>query len=325
MQKLFKLAAVVSVIGSAWLAGFIAWNWAPDRSVAELSARWAQPPSQFVALQDMQVHLRDEGPRDDPLLIEGPRNGPLPIVLLHGTSASLHTWDGWAASLKATRRVIRMDLPGFGLTGPFPDNDYRLQRYSRFVLQLLDQLGVTQFVIAGNSFGGQVALQVTLDRPERISQLILVDSAGYPLAPTSVPIAFQLARLPVINLISTVALPRDIVEKSVRNVYGDPERVTPELVDRYYDLTLREGNRAALTKRLEQVGAEEMAARIPQIKVPTLILWGGRDQLIPPDAGRRFARDIAGSELVMFDDLGHVPHEEAPDRTLTAVLKFLKM
>ena len=325
MQKFLKVLAVVVGIGCAWLAGFIAWNWAPDRSVAELSARWAQPPSQFVPLQNMQVHIRDEGPRNSPLLIEGPRDDPLPIVLLHGTSASLHTWDGWAAKLKTTRRVIRMDLPGFGLTGPFPDNDYRLQRYSRFVQQLLDQLGVTRFVIAGNSFGGQVALQVTLDRPERITQLILVDSAGYPLAPTSIPIAFQLARLPVINLISTVAFPRDIVEKSVRNVYGDPDRVTPELVDRYYDLTLREGNRAALTKRLEHVGTDDIAARIPQIKVPTLILWGGRDQLIPPDAGRRFARDIAGSELVMFDDLGHVPHEEAPERTLAAVLKFLKM
>lgn len=314
MRRSFKFAAVVSVIGSAWLAGFIAWNWAPDRSVAELSARWAQPPSKFIALQNMQVHLRDEGPRDD----------PLPIVLLHGTSASLHTWDGWVASLRASRRVIRMDLPGFGLTGPFPDNDYRLQRYSRFVQELMDQLGVARLILVGNSFGGQIALQVTLDQPARVSQLILVDSAGYPLAPTSVPIAFQLARLPFINLIATIALPRHIVEKSVRNVYGDPDRVTPELIDRYYELTLREGNRAALTARLEQVNVEEMAARIPQIKVPTLILWGGRDRLIPPDAAQRFARDIAGSELVMFDDLGHVPHEEAPDRTLTAMLKFLK-
>ena len=315
MRKVFKLAAVVSAIGCAWLAGFIAWNWAPGRSVAELSARWAPPPSQFVPLQNMQVHLRDEGPRDD----------PLPIVLLHGTSASLQTWDGWTAQLKFSRRVIRMDLPGFGLTGPFPDNNYGLQRYSRFVQELMDQLGVARFVLAGNSFGGQIALQVTLDQPARIGQLILVDSAGYPLAPTSVPIAFQLARLPVINLISTVALPRNIVEKSVRNVYGDPDRVTPELIDRYYELTLREGNRAALTARLEQIKSEEMAARIPKIKVPTLILWGGRDRLIPPDAGRRFARDIAGSELVMFDDLGHVPHEEAPDRTLATVLRFLKM
>ncbi|MFM7459943.1 MAG: alpha/beta fold hydrolase [Burkholderiales bacterium] len=314
MRRAFKFAAVVSVIGSAWLAGFIAWNWAPDRSVAELAARWAQPPSKFIALQNMQVHLRDEGPRND----------PLPIVLLHGTSASLHTWDGWVAALKASRRVIRMDLPGFGLTGPFPDNDYRLPRYSRFVQELMDQLGVARFILVGNSFGGQIALQVTLDQPARISQLILVDSAGYPLAPTSVPIAFQLARLPFINRIANIALPRHIVENSVRNVYGDPERVTPELIDRYYELTLREGNRAALTARLEQVNVEEMAARIPQIKVPTLILWGGRDRLIPPDAAQRFARDIAGSELVMFDDLGHVPHEEAPDRTLTAMRKFLK-
>jgi pimeloyl-ACP methyl ester carboxylesterase len=295
------------------LIGFIAWYWTPDRSVAELSARWAPPPSQFVALQNMQVHLRDEGPRDD----------PLPIVLLHGTSASLHTWDGWVARLKVSRRVIRMDLPAFGLTGPFPDQDYRIAHYSQWIHALLDQLGVARVVLAGNSFGGQIALQATLDRPARVDRLVLLDAAGYPLAPTSVPLGFRLARLPLINLIPRVALPRRIVEDSIKNVYGDPERATPELIDRYYELTLREGNRAALTARLEQVNLEEMATRIPQINLPTLILWGGRDRLIPPDAARRFHRDIAGSQLVMFDDLGHVPHEEAPERTLAAVAAFI--
>jgi pimeloyl-ACP methyl ester carboxylesterase len=260
----------------------------------------------------MQVHLRDEGPRDD----------PLPIVLLHGTSASLHTWDGWADGLKASRRVIRMDLPAFGLTGPFPDHDYRIAHYSQFVHALLDQLGVARFVLVGNSFGGQIALQVTLDRPTRVDRLVLVDASGYPLAPASVPLGFRLARLPLINLMPRVALPRRIVENSIRDVYGDPARVTQQLIDRYYELTLREGNRAALTARLDQVDSESMTERTPQIKVPTLILWGGRDRLIPPDAARRFNRDIAGSQLVMFDDLGHVPHEEDPLRTLIPARAF---
>lgn len=313
MKKIWKVTGALVGIGCAWLIGFIVWYWAPDRSVAELSARWAQPPSQFVALQNMQVHLRDEGPRDD----------LVPIVLLHGTSASLHTWDGWAEQLKASRRVIRMDLPGFALTGPFPDGNYRIEHYSQFVHALLDQLGVTRCVLAGSSFGGQIALQVTLDQPARVDRLILVDAAGYPLAPISVPIAFQLARLPVINLIPRVAMPKHIVEDSIRNVYGNPALVTPALVDRYYELTLREGNRAALTARLKQVNLEAMAERVPQIKVPTLILWGGRDRLIPPDAARRFARDIAGSQMEIFDDLGHVPHEEAPQRTLVPVRAFV--
>ena len=88
-----------------------------------LKARWAAPPSRFVTLQGMQVHVRDEGPRDD----------PTPIVLIHGTSASLHTWDGWVAALSPHRRVVRMDLPGFGLTGPAPDGDYSMARYTGFM------------------------------------------------------------------------------------------------------------------------------------------------------------------------------------------------
>jgi pimeloyl-ACP methyl ester carboxylesterase len=315
MRKGLRVLAAIGGIGCAWLIGFIAWNWTPDRSVAELSARWAQPPSQFVELQNLQVHLRDEGPRDD----------PLPLVLLHGTSASLHTWDGWVDGLKAKRRVIRMDLPGFGLTGPFPDNDYRVEHYSQFIHALLDKMGVSRVAIAGNSFGGQVALQVTLDRPARLDRLILIDASGYPLAPSSIPLGFRLARIPLINLIPRVALPRSIVEKSIKNVYGDPAQVTPELIDRYYELTLREGNRAALTARLEQVNLDQMAARIPQVRVPTMILWGGRDRLTPPDGAQRFNQDIAGSQLVMIDDLGHVPHEEAPARTLAAVAAFIAL
>ena len=113
------------------LAGAVVFSRAPDRSVAELSARWAPPPSQFIALQGMQVHVRDQGPRDD----------AEPIVLIHGTSASLHTWEGWVAALKGTRRVISMDLPAFGLTGPAPDGDYSIERYVAFVLEVMDRLG----------------------------------------------------------------------------------------------------------------------------------------------------------------------------------------
>ena len=140
---LWPTAAFLGVL----LVAAVAVSWAPDRSVAQLSARWAPPPSQFIALQGMQVHVRDQGPRDD----------AEPIVLIHGTSASLHTWEGWVASLKGTRRVISMDLPAFGLTGPAPDGDYSIERYVAFVLALMDRLGVRQAVLVGNSLGGEIA------------------------------------------------------------------------------------------------------------------------------------------------------------------------
>ena len=313
MRTLLKIFAGLLGLVFLLLAAVVATSWAPDRPVASLAPRWAPPPSVFVEVAGMQVHLRDEGVRDD----------PLPIVLLHGTSASLHTWDGWAAGLKAKRRVIRLDLPGFGLTGPFPDNDYRVEHYASFIHAALDRLGVSRVVLAGNSFGGQVALVATLAQPARIDRLILVDSAGYPLAPASIPIGFRIARLPLLHHLARVILPRRIIEDSVRNVYGDASRVTPELVDRYFELTLREGNRQALAERLKLAPVDAITERIPLIKVPTLVLWGGRDRLIPPENGQRFSRDIAGSRLELFDDLGHVPHEEDPQRTLAAVMRFL--
>ncbi|RZT91427.1 alpha/beta fold hydrolase [Rivibacter subsaxonicus] len=313
MSRALRWVGVALLLLLVLVGGAVALSWAPDRPVESLKARWAPPPSVFVPVAGMQVHLRDEGPRDD----------PLPIVLLHGTSASLHTWDGWAAELSKTRRVIRFDQPGFGLTGPFADGHYATGRYPGFVLAVLDALGVQRAVLAGNSFGGEVAWQTALAAPGRIDRLVLVDAAGYPLNPQSVPIGFRLARLPLLNRLFESVLPRGVIEASVRNVYGEPARVTPELVDRYYELTLREGNRAALAGRLRAwlPGAE--AARIRELKLPTLILWGGRDRLLPPADGASFHADIAGSELVLFDALGHVPHEEDPAATVASVSKFV--
>ena len=173
-------------------------------------------------------------------------------MLIHGTSASLHTWEGWAKALSAQHRVISFDLPGFGLTGPNASGDYRGDTYARFVLDLMDQLKVQRFAIAGNSLGGEVAWRTALMAPQRVTKLILVDAAGPDFSSDSVPIGFLVARVPVLNRIFDWVLPRPMVVASVRNVYGDPSRVNEALVDRYYQLALREGNRRALVQRFQQ-------------------------------------------------------------------------
>ena len=316
MTKLIlKLFAAVLAMILALLAIGVILTWAPDRPVETLRARWAQSPSQFIVLSGQSVHYRDEGPRDD----------PSPIVLVHGTSSSLHTWDGWVDSLKGAHRVIRMDLPGFGLTGPEVRADYSMDGYSRVVLRLLDTLGVRRFIIGGNSLGGDVAWHVAAAAPDRVDKLILVDAAGYPLVSQSIPIGFRLARIPSLSWLLQHTLPRALVQSSVENVYGDPKRVTPALVDRYYDLTLRAGNRASLGQRFAQSRPGEDMARIPSLKLPTLILWGTKDRLIPPDHAARFHRDIAASQLVMYPELGHVPHEEDAARTVADVLRFIAL
>ena len=313
MRRAAKIAASLAGALLLLLAGFTALNWAPDRPVSELAARWAQPPSTFIDVAGMRVHVRDEGLRDD----------PVPIILLHGTSASLHTWDGWVRELEQDRRVIRVDMPGFGLTGPTPDGDYTIAAYVRFATAVLDHFGIEHCVLAGNSFGGWVAWETALAQPGRVNALILVDSAGYAIRSQSVPIAFRIAQIPALNRLMEVTLPRSMIESSVRNVYGHPDKVTPELVDRYYEITLRQGNRKSLVQRFVQAPLGIDEERIKELRVPTLILWGGRDRLIPLEYAGLFNRDIAGSELVVFDDLGHVPQEEDATRTVGAVKAFL--
>ncbi|NLY92834.1 MAG: alpha/beta hydrolase [Myxococcales bacterium] len=311
MKRILRLLALVVGLGLAIAIGSA---WAPDRSPEELAARWAKPPSTFLPLAGMDVHLRDEGPRD----------AERTILLLHGTSSSLHTWDGWVEQL-AEYRVVRVDLPGFGLTGPSPEGDYSISAYVRFVGALFDALSIERAVVAGNSFGGWIAWEAALAFPDRVEAIVLVDASGIPFEAQSMPIGFQLAKTPALGPLVQKLLPRSVVESSVRNVYGDPSRVTDELVDRHYELALREGNRAALVARFSQAAPKEEAiARVATIRVPTLILWGAEDRLIPPSVGERFADAIEGSTLVVFDGLGHVPHEEDPAQTLAPLAQLLK-
>jgi pimeloyl-ACP methyl ester carboxylesterase len=285
-----------------------------DKPLSELTQRWAPPPSQFLNIAGMNIHLRDEGPKTD----------EQPIVLIHGTAASLHTWDGWTDALKTQRRVIRFDLPAFGLTGPDPQDNYTIERYAEVVVAVLDQLDIKTSVLAGNSLGGYIAWATAVLYPERVAKLVLVDASGYPFESESMPIAFKISANPIASAILKDFLPKFLIENSVKNVYGNPELVTDDVVERYYQLTLREGNRAALQERFKQTQPGELAAKVSSIDVPTLIIWGGQDKLIPSKLGKQFEKDIKNSKLVIFDNLGHIPHEEDPQGTVLAVQQFLQ-
>ena len=320
-----RLWLAILVVSVATVGGALAVSWAPDRSVESLMARWAPvgSASQFVVVRSMQVHVRDEGPH----------TGDEPIVLLHGIGDSLHTWDGWVRELSKTRRVIRFDLPGHGLTGPYQGEwlaggeRYSMLTDAKFVVATLDALKVTQpVVLGGNSLGAQIAWETAdylrASQPQRVARLILVDSTGYPFESNAVPMAFTLGRIEALAPLLENTLPRFMVASSLRDTYGDPSTVTPALIDRYQELTLRAGNRRAFGLRM-RVDLAASPERIANIRQPTLLLWGGQDRLIPPSHAKRFARDIVGSKLVIFAALGHLPHEEDPSQTVAAVRAFL--
>lgn len=284
-----------------------------DIPLEDLKAKYAGPPSKFLALQGMDVHYRDEGNPQD----------PLPLVLLHGTSSSLHTYDDWVKALTPSRRVIRMDLPAFGVTGPHPTRDYSMERYAEFVRDFLDALNIRTCILGGNSLGGNITWNFAIKYPERAEKLILIDASGYPIKPESVPIAFKLANTPIANKLLTFITPRFMAESSVQNVYADKTKVTDELVDRYFELTLREGNRQGLVDRMTMAIDSTAHLKIPTITQPTLLLWGEQDYLVPIASAYRFQQDLPNDTLVIVPNLGHVPMEEDPVKSLEPVLDFL--
>ncbi|MEJ2585481.1 MAG: alpha/beta hydrolase [Robiginitalea sp.] len=285
-----------------------------DRPVEDLKPGYAPVPSEFARVMGMEVHYRDEGNRQD----------SLPIVLVHGTGSSLHTFDNWTTALKGNHRVVRMDLPGFGLTGPFPDRNYSMDAYVDFIAAFLADRGIGHCILAGNSLGGQIAWNFTLKHSEVVEKLILIDAAGYPKNSTSVPIAFRIARTPVLNRILTFLTPRFVVKSSVLNVYADKSKVTDELVDRYFELSLRAGNRQGLIDRMQMPLDTSLVRKIKTIEQPTLILWGDQDGLIPLESAYRFHRDLPNDTLVILKNSGHVPMEENPEESLEAVMDFMK-
>ncbi len=310
MKRALKIA-VFGLIGLVVLSSLLFGHF--DRPVEALKTRYAQAPSEFTDVMGMQVHYRDEGnPQDS-----------LPVVLIHGTGSSLHTFDAWTAILKENRRVVRMDLPGFGLTGPFPDRNYSMDRYVDFIEAFLTARGIQSCVLGGNSLGGQVAWNVALKYPDRVAKLVLVDAAGYPGKSTSVPLAFRIARTPVLNKVLTFITPRFVVTSSVENVYADRSKVTEALVDRYFDLSLRSGNRQALVDRMQMPLDSSRVRQINTITQPTLILWGAEDGLIPVENAYRFHEDLPNDTLVILEHSGHVPMEENPEESLEVVLPFI--
>ena len=216
-----------------------------------------------------------------------------------------------------------MDLPGYGLTGPFPNRDYSIEKYVGFLKDFLEAQNIEKCILGGNSLGGQISWRFALAYPEMIEKLILIDAAGYPYKAESSPIAFRLAKVPIVKSLFTFITPKSIAKASVENVYDDKSKVTDELALRYFELTLRPGNRQAFVDRFNAQSNPEVYKAISQIKCPTLILWGEKDRLIPPECAYRFQEDLPNDTLVIIKGSGHVPMEEDPIKSLEVLNAFL--
>ena len=307
MKNLLKYS--LSAI-TAFLIIVIAIYWKNDIDLNELKDKYAYPSSSFISIDGINVHYRDVGKGEA-------------ILLIHGTGASLHTWEKWIDILSPGYRVISFDLPGFGLTGPDPNHNYQISRYTAILDSLMVKLKVDSFHIAGNSLGGLVAWRYTSQFPQKILTLNLIDASGLPQPGKKPPFIFQLAKLPVISTLMQKVTPKSIIENSMLDVYKNDQLVTEKLIDRYFELSLREGNRTAFVKRMSQLNEKLDINDLKNITAPVLIQWGKHDRWIPLAKGYEFKKIIPKAELKIYNS-GHVPMEENPMETVEDYMIFLK-
>lgn len=282
-----------------------------DIPLEKLKAKYEKNESKYININGTDIHYCDQG------------QGPV-IVALHGFVDSLHTWDGWVKAIGSHYRIIRMDIPGFGLTGPSSNGLYSKKVFVEFVDKFITALDVDKFIIAGNSLGGAIAWNYALQFPEKVEKMVLIDPAGYPM---EIPWPLKLTAMPIIKNIAAMITPRFIYAMSLKKVLGDPKKVTDEMIDRHYELNLRPGNRKALLNIMEILKKHttdpSFSKTITGISVPTMLLWGQKDSWIPVSHVSLWQRDLPDIRVIVYDGVGHIPQVEIPARSANDVHQWL--
>lgn len=277
----------------------------------KLREKYEKPASRYVTIRKTDVHYCDEG------------QGPV-ILALHGISDSLHTWDGWVAQIGEHYRFVRLDLPGFGLTGPVVDGCYSREMYIQFIDAFVNELGLKTFTIVGNSLGGAIAWNYALRFPEKVTGLILIDPAGYHI---ELPWPLTILNTPGLRNAAAFISPRFVYSMSLKQVLGDPSKATDELVDRFYELSLRPGNRRALIdvfSNLQHLNDDPSFSRtIAGLRVPVLLLWGEEDRWIPVSQVSLWQQDVPGLQAIVYPGVGHIPQVEIPVRSAADAHQWL--
>jgi pimeloyl-ACP methyl ester carboxylesterase len=313
---LWIVVALVVLIGLAF-----AFLGDPEVPRETLMRKYGGAPSQFLEMPGgASAHYRDQGNRAGPAL-----------VLLHGSNASLHTWEPWAKILGDEFRVVTVDLPGHGLTVAKNNESFTAESMASFVDEFTATLGLSSFAVAGNSMGGGVAGRVAMQFPAKVTKLILIDSAGViPPNMPEPPAGFWIARTPVLREVLRLMPTRPIYEGALRASFTNDALVTPEMVDRYWELNrgpgIRRANRIRFTMPDSYFQDEDrfFRANMGKIAIPTLVIWGRDDELVPVATAEIFKAAIPGAQAIIYDGAGHIPMEEVAERSAADVRAFLR-
>ena len=283
--------------------------WTPDKASELLMEKYAQAPSKFVKIEGTLLHYRDSGDQNLPAL-----------VFLHGFGSSLHTWDAWSTVLEQNYRVIRLDLPGFGLSGTNDGNDFSDNHDLSVIIGLIDTLGVSKATFIGNSLGGKLAWQVASAYPNRVEKLVLISPDGFASE------GFEYDKPPSPSLMlsaMTVVLPKPLLKMSLAPAYADPSTLTASMLDRYFDLMCAPGVRKSIVARFNQTVLKDPVPLLQKIQADTLLMWGDGDAMIPIANASDYLKTIPKVHLQTLPKIGHLPQEERPEQGLRILQEFL--
>jgi len=312
--------SIIIIIVFIVIVGVGIWLYTPDKSRDELSPKYVRSAADFIEVAGVKLHIRDDGPRNVQSAHGAQNDDPPVVILLHGFGASLHTWEPWAASLAPTVRLIRFDLPGFGMTGADPTGDYSDERGFVIINQLMDKLGLARASIVGHSIGGRLAWRFAAAHPTRVDRLVLIAPDGF----ASPGFEYgKAAEVPAAMSLMRYSMPSFMVKMSLAPAYGDPKFMTGALLTRYRDMMLAPGVRGAMLERLSKAVLVPPEPLLKSIAAPTLVMWGEKDAMIPFANSADYMRLLSNATLVRYPALGHLPHEEAPAESVVAVQNFL--
>lgn len=301
----FFFSVVVCVAAAAWF-------WTPDTDFDTTLTKYTANNTELITLDDgTRIHFRDTG-----------NSAAQTLLLVHGTSDSLLTWDSLSKELEGQYRLVSLDLPGHGFSSAPAQPSF--EHFVDVCEELLEHLGIDSAIWVGNSLGGGIAWRAALFKPERVAALVLLDPSGAPRTkPAKSNIGFKLLANPVARFLGQSITPRSLIERSLIGSVANPATVTEERVDRYWELLRLPGNRSALANLASLRRSDNNWARIGEIKQATLIVWGAEDQVTPAENAPLFQAAMQNAELTVYDGVGHLPMIEAPMKLAEDINRFV--
>jgi pimeloyl-ACP methyl ester carboxylesterase len=286
----------------------------PVRTITheQIEAAYATPDSRFAVIDGVKIHYKDQG------------HGPA-VLLIHGSMGDTIDWDGWVDVLSPRYRVIRIDLPGFGLSGEIANGNYSIDRDLSLIDGLMDTLGAETFAIVGVSYGGPVAFRYAATRTDRVSALIIMNSAGVEMGKQAVDKKTGKGQF-YASISSDAPLTRAFMEAALARSFADPARIPAGMVQRKLDMMNVIDRGAEGETMVKQYVRGDPERVLAHVRAPTLVLWGGAERSLSLSTADRFVSALTHAKAVVkivVPGGDHFMHVELARETATLARDFL--